>query len=134
MSLGAMLDRQLAPVQQAIQKFSAMQADLVAKTVAPLHEMMTRTFEANGRAIRQALEQGGQIECCKKIRRFVDILMEDLGEETDDLFTALDLIFEHRYGWAHGTAEHLTIPEIFIALEHALEYDAPGKPSVWEIS
>jgi hypothetical protein len=44
------------------------------------------------------------------------------------------MIFEPRYGWPPGTAAKMTIPEICLALENAIEHDNPAKPSVWEIT
>lgn len=49
-----------------------------------------------------------------------------------NILTSLDLIFEARYGWAPGTAGNMKAAELFEALDHALNYDAPGKRSVWE--
>jgi hypothetical protein len=55
-----------------------------------------------------------------------------LPGRTETLTTALDLLFGIRYGWQEGTAKKLTPVEAFLALEHAIEYDAPGKPSIWD--
>jgi hypothetical protein len=53
---------------------------------------------------------------------------------TDNLIAALDLLFHARYGWPEGTVKHMPIAHAYLALEHALEYDDPGKPSVWTIT
>lgn len=52
----------------------------------------------------------------------------------DNIVAALDLLFQARYGWPEGSAHNLTPAQVFLALEHAMEYDAPGKPSVWELT
>jgi hypothetical protein len=49
------------------------------------------------------------------------------------LRASLGLIFCERYGWTEETIDKLTLPEVFIALEHAMEYDAPSKKSVWNL-
>lgn len=49
------------------------------------------------------------------------------------LRASLGLIFCERYGWTEETIDRMTFPEIFIALEHAMDYDAPSKKSVWNL-
>jgi RNAse (barnase) inhibitor barstar len=53
---------------------------------------------------------------------------------TDTLVAALDLLFNARYGWPEGSALKLTPAQAYLALEHAVEYDALGKPSIWNIT
>jgi hypothetical protein len=51
-----------------------------------------------------------------------------------ELFRAsLGFIFGKRYGWAEEAIDKMTLPEVFIALEHAMEFDAPTKKSVWNL-
>jgi hypothetical protein len=51
-----------------------------------------------------------------------------------ELFRAsLGLIFWERYGWTDERIDDLTLPQVFIALEHAMEYDAPSRKSVWNL-
>src|SRR5208337_1022794 len=47
------------------------------------------------------------------------------------LRASLGLIFGERYGWTEEAIDDMTLPEVFIALEHAMEYDDPTKKSVW---
>ena len=51
-----------------------------------------------------------------------------------NLIAALDMIFEARYGWPKGTGAQLGLGDVFLALEHALGYDDPCKPSVWQLT
>jgi RNAse (barnase) inhibitor barstar len=55
-------------------------------------------------------------------------------ERSKNLTIALDLLFEARYGWPEGTAGKLTPAEAYLALENAMEFDAPEKPSIWEVT
>jgi hypothetical protein len=51
-----------------------------------------------------------------------------------ELFRAsLGFIFRERYGWTEEDIDGMTLPEVFIALEHAMECDAPSKKSVWNL-
>ena len=51
-----------------------------------------------------------------------------------ELFRAsLGLILGKRYGWTEEAIDKMTLPEVFIALEHAMEFDAPTKKSVWQL-
>jgi hypothetical protein len=47
------------------------------------------------------------------------------------LRASLGFIFQARYGWTGEAVDGMTMPEVFIALEHAMECDAPSKKSVW---
>ena len=49
------------------------------------------------------------------------------------LRASLGFIFWERYGWTEETIDGMTLPEVFIALEHAMECDAPSKKSVWNL-
>jgi hypothetical protein len=49
----------------------------------------------------------------------------------ETVLQTLDMMFQQRYGWAEGAVRMKTIPELCIALEHAIEHDDPTKPSVW---
>jgi hypothetical protein len=49
------------------------------------------------------------------------------------LRASLGFIFGERYGWKDEAIDRMTLPEVFIALEHAIEYDAPSKKSVWNL-
>jgi hypothetical protein len=49
------------------------------------------------------------------------------------LRASLGLIFRQRYGWTEEAIDGMTLPEVFIALEHAMECDAPSKMSVWSL-
>jgi hypothetical protein len=49
------------------------------------------------------------------------------------LRASLGFIFCERYGWTEEAIDKLTLPEVFLALEHAMEYDAPSKKSVWDL-
>jgi len=49
------------------------------------------------------------------------------------LRASLGLIFSERYGWTEEAIDGMTLPEVFVALEHAMEYDAPYKKSVWNL-
>ena len=47
------------------------------------------------------------------------------------LRASLGFIFQARYGWTDEAVDGMTLQEVFIALEHAMECDAPSKKSVW---
>jgi hypothetical protein len=49
------------------------------------------------------------------------------------LRASLGFIFGERYGWTDEAIDAMTMPEVFIALEHAMECDAPSKKSVWSL-
>ena len=49
------------------------------------------------------------------------------------LRASLGFIFRERYGWTDEAVDVMTMPEVFIALEHAMECDAPSKKSVWSL-
>jgi hypothetical protein len=49
------------------------------------------------------------------------------------LRASLGFIFRERYGWTDEATDGMTLPEVFIALEHAMECDAPYKKSVWNL-
>jgi len=49
------------------------------------------------------------------------------------VLTALDLLFEARCGWAPGDALTRTPQQLLVALEHALSYDDPSRPSIWTL-
>jgi hypothetical protein len=49
------------------------------------------------------------------------------------LRASLGVIFQERYCWTDERIDEMTLPEVFIALEHAMEYDAPSKKSVWDL-
>jgi hypothetical protein len=53
---------------------------------------------------------------------------------TETLMAALDLLFQARYGWEEGRAGRMTPNQAFLALEHAMEHDHPGKPSIWDVT
>jgi len=49
------------------------------------------------------------------------------------LRASLGFIFKERYGWTEEEIDFMTLPQVFIALEHAVSYDAPSKKSVWNL-
>jgi len=49
------------------------------------------------------------------------------------LRASLGFIFGERYGWTEEAIDEMTLPEVFIALEHAMECDDPSKKSVWNL-
>jgi len=49
------------------------------------------------------------------------------------LRASLGFIFQERYGWKEEAVDGMTLPEVFIALEHAMECDSPSKKSVWSL-
>ena len=49
------------------------------------------------------------------------------------LRASLGIIFRERYGWTDDAVDGMTLPEVFIALEHAMECDSPSKKSVWSL-
>jgi hypothetical protein len=49
------------------------------------------------------------------------------------LRASLGVIFGERYGWTEEAIDDMTLSDVFIALEHAMEYDAPSKKSVWNL-
>jgi len=53
---------------------------------------------------------------------------------TENTIAALDLAFRERYGWREGTVAKMPLWNVFLALEHAMDYDDPYKPSIWEIT
>src|SRR5258708_2465960 len=79
---------------------------------------------------KEAVAKMSAVEKLEKIIK----LAKSRPSSTEALTTALDLIFEMRYGWPPGTADKMTFPEVFVALEHAMEHDDPSKPSVWELT
>ena len=61
---------------------------------------------------------------------------EVAGPETtafELLRASLGFIFRERYGWTEEAIDGMTLPEVFIALEHAMECDAPSQKSVWSL-
>jgi hypothetical protein len=62
------------------------------------------------------------------------LILSKQSTRTQNLISALDLIFEARYGWPEGTVGQLTLPDILLALDHAIEYDSPERQSLWEIT
>jgi hypothetical protein len=52
----------------------------------------------------------------------------------DSTIAALDLLLGERFGFTPEQLDNMTDKEIFEALDHAMGYDADGKPSIWEIS
>ncbi len=61
-------------------------------------------------------------------------VLELQDTKRDNIVAALDMMFEARYGWPEGTVKNMTLRDVFLALEHAIEYDAPSKPSIWAIT
>jgi hypothetical protein len=57
--------------------------------------------------------------------------LETIGFEL--LRASLGFIFLERYGWTEEAIDGMTLPEVFIALEHAMECDTPSKKSVWNL-
>jgi hypothetical protein len=53
--------------------------------------------------------------------------------EFELLRASLGFIFEERYGWTEEIIDCMTLTQVFIALEHAVTYDAPLKKSVWNL-
>jgi hypothetical protein len=49
------------------------------------------------------------------------------------LRASLSFIFRERYGWTEEAIDEMTLPEVFITLEHAMEYDSQSKKSVWNL-
>lgn len=59
-----------------------------------------------------------------------------LGIDAADFETSralLGVIFQKRYCWTEERIDDMTLPEVVLALEHAMEYDAPSKQSVWDL-
>jgi hypothetical protein len=54
--------------------------------------------------------------------------------KSDNIIVALDMIFNLRYGWPEGTIASMPVSDLLLALDHAMEYDDPSKPSIWEIT
>ncbi len=52
----------------------------------------------------------------------------------DTIIPTLDVIFAQRYGWKEGIANKMTVTEMYIALENAIEHDDPQKPSIWDMT
>ena len=53
---------------------------------------------------------------------------------SDSVYEAAALIFEQRYGWKSGDTRKLTIQQLWLAFEHALE-DKSGDPKgVWKLT
>jgi len=52
----------------------------------------------------------------------------------DTVQTYLAMIFEQRYGWPEEKTKSMNIHELAIALEHAVEHDEQGKPSIWDVT
>lgn len=78
-------------------------------------------------------EQSDRMTLEEKIKAFLEI-GEKQTTKGDNILVALDMIFEARYGWPEGTVANITLADIFLALEHATDYDDPSKPSIWEIT
>jgi len=51
----------------------------------------------------------------------------------ESLRASLGVIFRERYGWTEEAVDKMTLPDVFIALEHAMDYDTPSKKSVWSL-
>jgi hypothetical protein len=53
----------------------------------------------------------------------------------DTVKLVLDMIFEQRYGWAAGTADKLSLAQMWFALDHALETDKMDDPKgIWKLT
>jgi hypothetical protein len=61
-------------------------------------------------------------------------IWETQETKTDNVIAALDMIFEARYGWPEGTVANMAVGDVFLALEHATDFDDPWKSSIWEIT
>ena len=95
---------------------------------------------ASDGSLKRYLKQNGisdeefrQMTADQQFETFKTILKKR-GTKTDNVIAALDMIFSARYGWPEGTAGKITLAQTLEALEHATEYDAPSKPSIWEIT
>jgi hypothetical protein len=64
----------------------------------------------------------------------VKLMLKDFEELEQTRLDLLDTVCQERYGWPKGTVGKLTLWQLFLALEHATEYDSPSKPSVWRIT
>ena len=51
----------------------------------------------------------------------------------ESLKALLSMIIQERYCWTPENIDSMSLPEVLIALEHAMEYDAPSKRSVWDL-
>ena len=69
-----------------------------------------------------------------QITETVTSILQNQETRADNLIVALDMIFESRYGWPEGTVAEMPLKDILFALEHAMEYDALSKPSIWDLT
>jgi hypothetical protein len=69
------------------------------------------------------------------------IFMPEKESWLETVWLTLDMLFEKRYGWPEGTARTMSIPELCLALEHAIEQDdskrqppVSDRPSIWDLT
>jgi hypothetical protein len=79
-------------------------------------------------------EQFDQMTVDEQVDTVCDTLKGETGTRHENLVAALDMIFEARYGWPEGTAEKMSIRDIFLALDHATGWDNPSKRNIWDIT
>lgn len=88
-----------------------------------MDELMQKNEFSNSKTLPLAITENvsGSLKRIKTETTAFELLRASLG-----------LIFWKRYGWTEETIDGMTLPEVFIALEHAMEYDASNK-SVWDL-
>jgi len=137
----------LSPILKRCQDFRRAMADglrkqwtfkteierIVEILLGEIHDEHPKTFDAFLEKRGVTRSAFSQMSTEEKVS-LLDRSAEDRPTEMDNLIAALDLLFEARYGWEPGTVGKMTLWEAFIALEHAVDYDAPYKPSIWEAS
>jgi len=119
------LRSQVGAFKKTDQIVQILLGDLCAAPTAPLKELFVRHGISSERFDDMTIDE--------KFGAAESILSRE-GTRTQNLISALDLIFEARYGWPQGTVGQLTLLDVLLALEHATEYDSPERPSVWEIT
>jgi len=102
----------------------AILTDVNARHPHSMDELLQLNEFGNNKTLTKAIKDNVSEPCqvAKPATTSFELLRASLG-----------LIFGERYGWTEETIDNLTWPEVFIALEHAMEYDAPFTKSVWNL-
>jgi len=97
--------------------------DVWAKIKSMVHVILQNTDERHPNTVRELMQdRPGAATRSKCDTTEFELLRASLG-----------LIFEERYGWTEEEIDRMTLAQVFIALEHAMTYDAPLQKSVWRL-
>jgi hypothetical protein len=108
-----------------------------------IESMVQKIVDDANRRHPHAMDELTHAPACRNAKTIKLEITKDVSEplkvvETEaaafeSLRAYLGVIFGERYGWTEEAIDKLNLSEVFIALEHAMEYDAPSKKSVWNL-